>query len=979
MNEQRKKTILLVEDEALIAMNEAAVLKKHGFEVLTAYNAEQAVKTAREKGIDLVLMDIDLGKGKQDGTEAAETILQSKDIPIVFLSSHTESDVVEKTENITSYGYVVKDSGDTVLLTSIKMAFRLHESRMHLKEEKNQNELRAKLLEAVEQAVIATDLDGTITYWNRYAEKLYGWTEEETIGINIARITVPEVSQEQADQIMTNLSRGERWFGEFLVQDKRGRRFFAHVTNSPVLDEQGNLIGIIGLSYDIDKQKKTEEERDSLISELQERVKELNCLYRFSSLVERSDTLEQIFEGLSGFIPPAWQYPEITSAKITYENSTYTSESFIESRWVQSSDIVVHGETRGAVEVFYAEEKPNAYEGPFLKEERELLDLIAERLGRIIERFDVQQRVEEQRAAIIKGERQFTSVVENMPVMMDAFDENNNILFWNKECERLTGYSAEEMLHTEDPMELLYPDTEYREVVFRELAERGGNFRGLELELTCKDGSKRTVSWYNIAELVPIEGWATWAVGIDITEQKRAEEKLRASEELHRITLTSIGDAVISTDTRGRVITMNEVAQTLTGYNENEARYRPLEEVFTVVHSKTEEPLENPVEKVLSTGEVIAMSNHTRLVSSKGSAFQVADTAAPIRDDSGNIHGVVLVFRDETKKYEQQEKLRESEERYRLLLESITDSVFVLDSEWRHVIVNEAGSRFTGLSINELLGSRLTDLFPGIESTDFFRTFERVRRSGIASSVESSFRFPDGREGWYEIHVYPVPEGILCISRDITDRKASDEEIKKLLDEKDMLLHETHHRVKNNMNIIASLLSLQADNVQNTEAEKGLLDARNRIMSMQKLYDHLFCSEEYSNINLGTYLGDLLQEVAHTYATDQFTIYSKLEDLSIGVKTAVPVGILINEIVANAIKYAFPGERKGSIGIEMNRDKSGQVILSIEDDGVGLPEDPKMNDDGFGFGLIHTLVEQIEGEIDIIRNVGTKFIISFTP
>lgn len=470
MNEQRKKTILLVEDEALIAMNEAAVLKKHGFEVLTAYNAEQAVKTAREKYIDLVLMDIDLGKGKQDGTEAAEAILQSKDIPVVFLSSHTEPEVVEKTENITSYGYVVKDSGDTVLLTSIKMAFRLHESRMHLKDEKNQNELKAKLLAAVEQAVIATDLDGTITYWNRYAEKLYGWTEEETLGKNIARITVPEVSREQADPIMTNLSRGERWFGEFLVQDKRGRRFFAHVTNSPVFDEQGNLIGIIGLSYDIDKQKKTEEERDRLISELQERVKELNCLYRFSNLVERSDTLEQILEELPGLIPPSWQYPEIASAKITYENSTYTSDSFKESRWVQSSDIVVHGEPRGAVEVFYAEEKPKTYEGPFLKEERELLDLITERLGRIIERFDVQQRVEEQRAAIIKGERQFTSVVENMPVMMDAFDENNNILFWNKECERITGYSAEEMLHTEDPMELLYPDAEYREGVFRKIA-----------------------------------------------------------------------------------------------------------------------------------------------------------------------------------------------------------------------------------------------------------------------------------------------------------------------------------------------------------------------------------------------------------------------------------------------------------------------------------------------------------------------------
>jgi PAS domain S-box-containing protein len=124
-----QKTILLVEDEALIAMNEAAILKKQGYGVITAYNAQKAIETAREKAVDLILMDIDLGVGKMDGTEAAEIILKEKDIPVVFLSSHTEPEVVEKTEGITSYGYIVKNSGETVLLASIKMAFRLFEAK----------------------------------------------------------------------------------------------------------------------------------------------------------------------------------------------------------------------------------------------------------------------------------------------------------------------------------------------------------------------------------------------------------------------------------------------------------------------------------------------------------------------------------------------------------------------------------------------------------------------------------------------------------------------------------------------------------------------------------------------------------------------------------------------------------------------------------------------------------------------------------
>ena len=128
------KKILLVEDEALIAMDEAQMLKKYGYEVVTAYNGEKAIKAVdSDPEISLILMDIDLGRG-MDGTETAERILSKKDIPVVFLSSHTEPEVVEKTEKITSYGYVVKNSGETVLDASIKMAFRLFDARMKEKE-----------------------------------------------------------------------------------------------------------------------------------------------------------------------------------------------------------------------------------------------------------------------------------------------------------------------------------------------------------------------------------------------------------------------------------------------------------------------------------------------------------------------------------------------------------------------------------------------------------------------------------------------------------------------------------------------------------------------------------------------------------------------------------------------------------------------------------------------------------------------------
>src|SRR6056297_2153210 len=155
------KKILLVEDEAILALSEAKMLEKNGYEVTTAYSGEKAIKAvASNSDIDLILMDIDLGRG-MDGTEAAQEILKKHDLPIAFLSSHTEPEIVEKTEGITSYGYIVKNSGETVIIAAIKMAFRLFEAKMKEKEHKeallHSHNLMSYIIEHNQSAVAVHD------------------------------------------------------------------------------------------------------------------------------------------------------------------------------------------------------------------------------------------------------------------------------------------------------------------------------------------------------------------------------------------------------------------------------------------------------------------------------------------------------------------------------------------------------------------------------------------------------------------------------------------------------------------------------------------------------------------------------------------------------------------------------------------------------------------------------------------------------
>jgi CheY-like chemotaxis protein len=206
------QTILLVDDEAIIAMAESRMLEKHGYVVLTAYTGEQAIKTAAEyPGLDLILMDIDLGAG-MDGTQAAEIILQNMDIPVLFLSSHMEPEVVDKTEKITSYGYVVKNSGETVLLASIRMAFRLHAANQELRKReealsKSENKL-ALIFENTPNAITITDVEtGIVTEANKGIEWT-GWAREEIIGRNPKILQAGSVRMKKKQSIPSSSQRG---------------------------------------------------------------------------------------------------------------------------------------------------------------------------------------------------------------------------------------------------------------------------------------------------------------------------------------------------------------------------------------------------------------------------------------------------------------------------------------------------------------------------------------------------------------------------------------------------------------------------------------------------------------------------------------------------------------------------------------------------------------------------------------------------
>ena len=222
-------------------------------------------------------------------------------------------------------------------------------------------------------------------------------------------------------------------------------------------------------------------------------------------------------------------------------------------------------------------------------------------------------------------------------------------------------------------------------------------------------------------------------------------------------------------------------------------------------------------------------------------------------------------------------------------------------------------------------------------------------------------------------------ETISGMTMDITDKKKAQTQIKKSLQVKDMLLKEIHHRVKNNLMVISSLLNLQSRCIKDEASKSIFKDSQNRARSMAMIHELLYQSSDLKSINFGNYINKLTNELCSVYITDPNKIKLNMDigDIMLDINTAIPLGLIVNELVSNSMKHAFPNNKQGKIDIKFNLDNCNYSMI-VSDNGVGFTQDYNIeNSDSLGLKIVNSLTEQIDGEIKIEISNGSKFILNF--
>jgi PAS domain S-box-containing protein len=589
-------------------------------------------------------------------------------------------------------------------------------------------------------------------------------------------------------------------------------------------------------------------------------------------------------------------------------------------------------------------------------------------------------------AAAREADEQFRLMVAGVSdIAVFTLDVNGNVNSWNRGAEKISGYRCDQIMGR------------FFAVLFSE-EDRQAGVPQTELEIAEQSGAADDTRW-----LVRGDGERYWAEGVltairdeegvlsgftkitrDATRHKRTQQALESTEEKLRLALRAARMGIWDWDIKRNREYFDDNLRALFQLRDDQ-QINTIEDFYALLHPDDRDRVVAAFERTRQEG--VHLATEFRVRRADDPDIWLLDQGDVLVDEHGEPERMTGACVDITQRKEMEDALRESEERFRLFVNGVQDyALFQMDEAGRILSWNTGAERVLGYSADEIVGQTAAVLFvpEDVAAGEPRKEIDRARETGRA--VDERWHIKNGGvRFWCSGVVTRIdgPDGKLRgfakVMRDDTERQQSREELQRSLAEKEALLKEIHHRVKNNLQVITSLLTLQSTAVEDDGTRALFEEAVNRVRTIGDIHELLYRSPDLARVDFNLYLNQLADHLMSFYAVDRRRIRVSIDggNAKLTLAQAIPCGLIVNELLTNSLKHAFSDKESGEVQVTLHGE-NGQCTLTVADNGVGLP--PGLNIDNtpsLGLRLVSVLANQLQGELRVHRECGTKFVIVF--
>ncbi|WP_158303591.1 PAS domain S-box protein [Methanosphaerula palustris] len=967
-------SVLYVDDEPVpLEMTKLSLEKGFGFSVDTAISAHDALEHLKIQRYDLIISDYQMPE--MDGIELLKLLRRTGNaIPFILFTGRGQEEVVDDAYNAGVDSFLVKGGDPRILY--MDLARRIEQIVSHKKTEQAlqfSNILLSTQLETSMDGILVVDEHGAIIssntrfmdMWNIPVDVIAPGSDECALLSVLGNLVDFEASSLSANYLSDR--RDEKSHEEIVLKDSRVFDQYS----APMVESDGEYYGRVWHFRDITARRQAEE-----------------------ALREDEDKSRMIFENSNDaiFLMEVAREGEICRIidvnSVAVRQTGYSKEELLSGSAVgidfptliqrlpsTISELLAGGNTTFESDV-------TRKDGILLPVEVNIQAVQFKNTSCIIVTIRDISRRKRTEETLQKSVADLARAQQVANIGNWSLDPATNEVAWSDQMYEIFTIPRSSLITRDLYLATIHPDdSEHVIQVLTEALNGSLDFFDLEYRIIIQGGHIRNI--YELAEISRDEQGTpllVFGTAQDVTERILAEMICRESELKYRTLIESANEGIFIIQD-GFVPYGNPKAMEIMGFSADEFAGNHFLEL---VHpDDRQETLERYQKRI--RGEFDEPIAYSRIIDRNNNVHWLEINAVRIL---WNGRPATLNFvTDITRRRRAEEALRESEENYRMVVENISDVFYRTDKNGILTMISSSLKTVLGYdSVEECLGQSIAEklYFEPEKRRDFL---EVLLKNGSVKDFEVTLKRKDGSPVTVATssQVYYDESGnvlrIEGVFRDITERKRTEAALVESLHEKELLLKEIHHRVKNNLQTISSLLYLQSLSTDNIGQISLLREARSRVISMGLIHQKLYQSADIAHIQFMDYIRGLIDFLEESYGVDPDKIQTFVDvspsDLTMDLDTGIPCGLIINELVTNALKYAFREYGCGTIRIRMERDEH-EYLLTVSDDGVGIPEDLDLSTvKSLGMTIVTDLVSQLDGSLEIIRQPGATFRIRF--